>query len=523
MDKIYTRSFRINAVNTRTEYLNGVEYLVAPVVAIREGVLNGELILSEEISRFVQSWNGVPLTINHPQVDGIHVSASSSPEVLEQFGIGLFMNAKFEDDSLKGECWINVEKCKRLGGEALVALERIQKGLPVEVSTGYFAETKAEAGVFNEKPYVGVQSNIVPDHLALLPNAVGACSWQDGCGTPRTNKNEERYGMKTQILDALKVIVNSFGFDLKGEDSKPDKPITINLYTPNNFSEPEPDSLINNGRNFSALLTKIIKDQITADRPKRDIIKQLAEKAGIPKEKVQEILDGNVSFIPYRWLEGFASALDVGPWDLLEAANLDGMEFIRDNLPAFQAQESDGEKSQEVNMEDNKELIENEEVVNKEESTEVSEELETQEETEPEVVETNEESTDEVEVNEEELEPVVEDLIEEPDIPATPRTLDEFIDSAPEPYKAQIREAFEVQAQVRSALTGSIVKNSEFNEEDLGNFSIGQLRKLNSSLKKKVANTDETQTNYVRPLPKSNRVEDNSVPAPPSVLLKKKD
>ena len=36
-----------------------------------------------------------------------------------------------------------------------------------------------------------MQYGVVPDHLALLPRAVGVCSWADGCGAPRANEGTE--------------------------------------------------------------------------------------------------------------------------------------------------------------------------------------------------------------------------------------------------------------------------------------------------------------------------------------------
>src|SRR6202008_4855408 len=54
-----------------------------------------------------------------------------------------------------------------------------------DVSTGFFADTEAARGSFHGVPYTEIHHNIRPDHLAVLPEAVGACNWRDGCGTPR--------------------------------------------------------------------------------------------------------------------------------------------------------------------------------------------------------------------------------------------------------------------------------------------------------------------------------------------------
>lgn len=163
----------------------GREYLIAPVVAIRAGVLNGELALAEEIGKFPEAWNGIPVPLGHPQQDGHYVSANT-PDIVATCP-GRFWNAEFVGDRLRGEIWLDVELSKHLGGDALAALKRIEQGKPVDVSTGYFRELEEMPGVLNGVEYAGVQRNMRPDHLALLLHELGACSWKDGCGVPRVN------------------------------------------------------------------------------------------------------------------------------------------------------------------------------------------------------------------------------------------------------------------------------------------------------------------------------------------------
>jgi len=170
----------------RHESLAGVEYLVAPVVAIVAGVLNGELVPAEEISHFVDAWNGIPLPLGHPVADGNYISANK-PEIVAKCP-GRFWHAEFRDNRLQGEIWIDIAQANELGGDALEALKRLEAGTPIEVSTGYFRDFDPEPGMFNGKNYFGISRNIRPDHLALLLDEIGACSWHDGCGTPRVNQ-----------------------------------------------------------------------------------------------------------------------------------------------------------------------------------------------------------------------------------------------------------------------------------------------------------------------------------------------
>jgi len=53
-----------------------------------------------------------------------------------------------------------------------------------------FIEEEAQEGLWNKEKYIAVAKNIRPDHLALLTDAVGACSIADGCGIRNNEKVE---------------------------------------------------------------------------------------------------------------------------------------------------------------------------------------------------------------------------------------------------------------------------------------------------------------------------------------------
>lgn len=205
-------------VEIRNETLDGVEYIVAPVIAVREGVLNGELLTADEIGAFVEAWNGIPLPIGHPMDRGIPVSANR-PDLIESVSVGRFFNATFDGTALKGEIWVDVEKARSLGGDALVALERLENGEPLEVSTAYFNDMEEGAGTFDGVEYNGIQRNLRPDHLALLPSDIGACSWEMGCGAPRVNS--AKGGEKKTMWSKLKRLAANL-FSLNEEISHDD-------------------------------------------------------------------------------------------------------------------------------------------------------------------------------------------------------------------------------------------------------------------------------------------------------------
>lgn len=188
-----TSAFQTQASQYRTDTLNSKQYLVAPVVAIVAGVLNGELVPLEEISNGYPSWNGRPVTLDHPNVDGVYVTANH-PKVWEQYVVGQLFNVDFAVDRLKGEVWIDVSLAgKSQDGREL--LQRLREGLPIEVSTAYFRNLMPETGEVNGEWYEGIAHDLKPDHLAILLHSAGACSWADGCGVPRYNKREVRADM----------------------------------------------------------------------------------------------------------------------------------------------------------------------------------------------------------------------------------------------------------------------------------------------------------------------------------------
>jgi len=184
----------------RTEEVRGDSYLVAPVVAVAEGVLNGGFLPFGEIQASAPGWNGVPLTVNHPEGDDGEFVPANQSDVLEEYQIGRFLNAEADGDGRKlaGELWIKMASVKwltenvdDLGDEAKQTVEMLENGDPLEVSTGYWHGVEDESGEFGGQSYEEVQIDLLPDHLAVLPNAEGACNWDgdsttSGCGAPRT-------------------------------------------------------------------------------------------------------------------------------------------------------------------------------------------------------------------------------------------------------------------------------------------------------------------------------------------------
>ncbi len=184
-----------DVANIRTSTLFDQDHTVIPCIALLEGVLwpanapGPELALAEEFGRFPDGWNGRPVVFGHPFVDGEPVSAST-PDVLEVNAFGQLFNTVLEGKKLKTEIWINEALISNLSEEAQETIENLKTGKGIaEVSTGLFVMSESTEGIFDGEEYTSIWRNIVPDHLAVLPEGVaGACSVEDGCGAPRSNQ-----------------------------------------------------------------------------------------------------------------------------------------------------------------------------------------------------------------------------------------------------------------------------------------------------------------------------------------------
>jgi len=180
-------TFKANTnLQVREELFDGRPHLVAPVIALVEGVHNGLFYSRENIEKIPEAWNGIPLPVQHPRDHAGAAVSCNDPAIIAQYSIGRFFNAHVDDGKLKGELWIDVEKAMEVQPAVLTA---IRNGEQLEVSTGLWSDQDSVAGTWNEEQYGASVSNFKPDHLALLPGGKGACSWADGCGV-RANQKE---------------------------------------------------------------------------------------------------------------------------------------------------------------------------------------------------------------------------------------------------------------------------------------------------------------------------------------------
>jgi hypothetical protein len=294
----------------------GKPHLVVPVTMLVEGVHsgnNGPLYYpKEEIENSSILWNGRPVVINHPTKDGVSISANS-PDVLETIKVGTIFNTHVnEEGGLNADLYLNKESLESI---AAGVLKNIQSKNSIEVSTGLFTDNDSIQGQWKGESYEEIVKNFKPDHLAILPDGVGACSLEDGCGIRFNNNNKMKGGKNVEklnsndikpegmeTLEAMKLL-NSVGFtfvqnkakmDIPGFKAKTDK-MREHIYsmdTQNTYhylEEMYDDAVIYEMRDRNMGQAKLMKQNYTT---KDD---GMVELTGEPTEVVKKV---DVSYTP---------------------------------------------------------------------------------------------------------------------------------------------------------------------------------------------------------------------------------
>lgn len=208
-----TITYNLTNVAIRKETLHGKNYIVAPMAMLTEGVhqgSNGPLLYKEAAcKKAAVAWNMKPIVVYHPIINGQGVSACD-PVILEKQQVGIVMQARW-DGKLRAEAWIEEERAAAVDSRVLDALEANKK---MEVSTGLSIDKVGGAGEWNGVPYDAEAVNHQPDHLALLPDKVGACSIADGAGLLQLNETAKAGGVDvTRLLaremDTLRRLVGN--------------------------------------------------------------------------------------------------------------------------------------------------------------------------------------------------------------------------------------------------------------------------------------------------------------------------
>ncbi len=181
----------------RLETKDGRDWIVSSGVPIVEGVLNGMLAPLDEFGAFVKDWDGVPLVLRHPKQNNgsARVPNPDVPVIGRFFGASLDLQGK----RLVGEYWFN--KAHLLSfDEGRMLHDDLLAGRMIETSTGYYANIDTTPGQYLGLAYTGTQREIHPDHIAILPDEIGACSLRDGCGV---NRNSMEANLMQNMTSAL--------------------------------------------------------------------------------------------------------------------------------------------------------------------------------------------------------------------------------------------------------------------------------------------------------------------------------
>lgn len=177
-----TLTFNFQPTETRTEVLEDIEYTVVPMAMMAEGVragTSGPLMYSaNELKKTPAVWNGRPLVVYHPMLEGAAISAGD-PVVWEKQKVGMVMNTHWNGEKLMAEAWINSERADVVDTRVM---EAVNNNKVMEISTGLFTDQIEKPGQHGDQVYDFEAVNYRPDHLALLPDQIGAYSVAEGAG-----------------------------------------------------------------------------------------------------------------------------------------------------------------------------------------------------------------------------------------------------------------------------------------------------------------------------------------------------
>jgi hypothetical protein len=205
-----TQSFTFNFLpkQARLETLEEREYTVVPMVILTEGVHNGSngslYYPPEELSKTPESWDHKPIVVYHPELNGQGISACQ-PDVINNRKVGIMMNTKWDKKNhrLKSEAWIEASRANKVDERVMNA---ITENVVMEVSTGVNIDLEDAEGEWNGEEYNAIARNYRPDHLAILPDQIGACSIKDGAGLLRNQaaKTDKTGKLSKKVLALLK-------------------------------------------------------------------------------------------------------------------------------------------------------------------------------------------------------------------------------------------------------------------------------------------------------------------------------
>jgi hypothetical protein len=127
--------------------------------------------------------------------------SANLPEIIDTRMVGRVYHTHVDNNALKAEAWFEEEALRQISPDVLAAVRASEQ---LEVSVGVFTDEDEEEGEHNGEQYNAIARNHRPDHLAVLPGGVGACSIEDGCGIRANRKNKK--GGKDEMIRTDKLV-----------------------------------------------------------------------------------------------------------------------------------------------------------------------------------------------------------------------------------------------------------------------------------------------------------------------------
>jgi len=212
-----------NEFNLEHVEIEGKDYIKLPVVFLKEGILEGSagaLLHKADIFKdYAERFNKIAVTYMHPQLNNEYVSVKvNGTDVL-----GFLDNVSYNEKKRALEGYVYIDNAL-LQNKYLHLNELINKKYNIEVSVGIYSEVDKIEGIFNGKKYIGVVQNYEPDHLAILGEFPGACSYNAGCGIRNNHhkadeiNNNNKTNKKMVEMDEKKLTLNELIEKLEDKD-----------------------------------------------------------------------------------------------------------------------------------------------------------------------------------------------------------------------------------------------------------------------------------------------------------------
>ena len=213
-----------NEFTTEHVEINGKDYIKLPVVFLKEGILEGSagaLLHKADIFKdYAEKFNKIPITYMHPTLNNEFVSVQNNNTDV----IGFLNDVTYNEQKRALEGYAYIDK-DLLQNKYVHLHDLINKNYNIEVSVGIYSEIENTEGIYNDRKYIGVVMNYEPDHLAILGELTGACSYKAGCGI-RNNQRlankiyNNKNNKKMEEMEEKKLTLNELLEKLDDKDKK---------------------------------------------------------------------------------------------------------------------------------------------------------------------------------------------------------------------------------------------------------------------------------------------------------------